>query len=237
MTDLMDFSFLVRMDERAPEEDEPYFFIASVGRYFQLKYPEQDDFVSQKQYKRFMNQLEAYYNDMANAFNSRNQAWFKKNIYADTLTDHLIIDQIMGEKDHVWKSFYTYHDATDESLKGKLNFGPIWDYDYSLYTPWTGEPNESYTVDTGVYYSNFFFQGLMGSRYESKVKARYSQHYADVLEELIQHLEAYHDTIEESLALNQQRWYSYDPDLTEDNYEFMIKFFKSRQKVLKKAWG
>ena len=237
MTDLMDFSFLVCMDERAPEEDEPYFFVASVGKYFQLKYPQQDDFVSQKQYKRFMNQLETYYHDMANAFNSRNQAWFKKNIYTDALADHLIIDQIMGEKDHVWKSFYSYHDATDENLKGKLSFGPIWDYDYSLYTPWTGEPNESYTVDTGVYYSNFFFQGLMGSRYESKVEARYNQHYADVLKELIQHLEAYHDTIEASLALNQQRWYGYDPGMTEDNYEFMIKFFKSRQKILKNTWG
>ncbi len=236
MKDLMDFNFLVCMNERAPEEDQPYFYVFSVGRYFQLKYPEREDFTSQKQLNRFMDQLETYYNDMADAFNQGNNAWFKKNIHTDTLVDHLIIDQIMGEEDHVWKSFYTYHDTTDESRKGKLSFGPIWDYDYSLLTPWTGEPNECYDIDTAVIYSNFFYQGLMRSRYSTKVETRYKQHYAAVLDELIPHLQAYHDTIKESLALNQERWYSYDPDLTEDNFEFMIKFLMSRQKVLGKTW-
>ncbi len=236
MKDLMDFNFLVCMNERAHEEDQPYFYVASVGRYFQLKYPEREDFSSQRQLDRFMDQLEDYYNDMADAFNQGNSAWFKKNLHTDTLVDHLIIDQIMGEEDHVWKSFYTYHDATDESRKGKISFGPIWDYDYSLYTPWTGEPNECYDIDTAVNYSNFFYQGLMRSAFVSKVSSRYSRHYANVLTELIEHLQAYHDSLEASLALNQQRWYSYDPDLTEDNFEFMIKFLTSRQQVLKKAW-
>lgn len=237
MRDLMDFSFLVCMDERAPEGDQPYFYVSSVGRYFQLKYPEREDFVSQRQLEHFMEQLEDYYNDMADAFNQRNNAWFKKNLYTDTLIDHLIIDQIMGEEDHVWKSFYTYHNAADEDLKGKISFGPIWDYDYSLYTPWTGEPNECYDIDTMVQYSNFFYRGLIGSRYGSKVASRYSQHYADVLDDLISHLQAYHDGMEVSLSLNQQRWYADKPDLSEDNFEFMIKFLKSRQRVLKKTWG
>ncbi len=237
MKDLMDFSFLVCMNERAPEEDQPYFYIPSVGRYFQLKYPEREDFKSRKQFDRFMNQLEDYYLDMTDAFNQKNNGWFKKHIYTDTLIDHLIIDQIMGEEDHVWKSFYTYHDATDEEYRGKISFGPIWDYDYSLYTPWTGEPNECYDIDTMVQYSNFFYRGLIESRYGNKVETRYSQHYADVLAELIPHLREYHDSIRASLALNQARWYSYDPNLTEDNFEFMIKFLKNRQQVLRKTWG
>ena len=237
MKDLMDFNFLVCMNERAPEEDQPYFYVASVGRYFQLKYPEREDFTSQRQLNRFMDQLETYYNDMADAFQQGDNAWFKKNLCTDALIDHLIIDQIMGEEDHVWKSFYTYHDATDESRKGKLSFGPIWDYDYCLLTPWTAEPNECYDVDTSVNYSNFFYQGLMWSRYGTKVETRYDQHYAAVLDELIPHLQAYHDTIEASLALNQARWYSFDPDLTEDNFDFLIKFLRSRQKVLKRTWG
>lgn len=237
MRELMDFNFLVRMDERAPEEDQPYFYVASVGRYFQLKYPAPEDFTSEKQFKRFMTQLENYYNDMAQAFNTRNTGWIRKNIDTGSLIDHIIVDQIMGEKDHVWKSFYTYHNATDETMKGKISFGPIWDYDYSLYIPWTGEPNESYTVDTSIAYSNFFYQGFMGTPYAAKVTSQYKHHYADVLDELIPHLQKYRDGIKESLALNQARWYSYDPDLTEDNFEFMIRFFKSRQKVLGKAWN
>ena len=235
MRDLMDFSFLVCMDERAPEEDEPYFYVSSVGRYFQLKYPAQEDFTSQKQFRQFMTQLEDYYNDMADAFNSHNNSWLRQNIDTDTLIDHLIIDQIMGEEDHVWKSFYSYHDA-DGDQAGKISFGPTWDYDYSLYTPWTGEPNECYDIDTMVQYSNFFYRGLMASRYGTKVASRYEQHYADVLKDLIKHLQKYKADIQTSLDLNQARWYTYDPDLTEDNFDFMIKFLRSRQQVLGALW-
>ena len=237
MRDLMDFSFFVCMDERAPEEDEPYFFVPSVGRYFQLKYPRQEDFSSRRQFDRFMTQLEAYYNKMADAFNQRNNSWLRQNIHTDTLMDHLIIDQIMGEEDHVWKSFYSYHDATDESRQGKISFGPIWDYDYCLYTPWTGEPNQCYDIDTMVQYSNFFYRGFIESRYGTKVASRYKQHYADVLTDLIAHLRKYRASIKESLALNQERWYSYDPHLTENNFDFMIRFLQSRQQVLGRLWG
>lgn len=237
MSELTDFNFLVCMNERAPEEDQPYFFVPSVGRFFQLKYPEREEFVSTAQFNSFMAQLEAYYFQMADAFNGGDTSWIRSNIHMDALIDHLIIDQIMGEEDHVWKSFYSYHVATDADLKGKLCFGPIWDYDYSLLTPWTGEPNECYDIDTAVTYSNFFYQGLMRSRLGTKVEDRYKQHYADVLTALIGHLQEYRDTIDESLALNQARWYGYDPDLTEDNFDFLIDFLESRQKVLKREWG
>ncbi len=238
MQDLMDFSFLVRMDERAPEEDEPYFYVASVGRYFQLKYPAPEDFSNQRQFRKFMLQLEAYYNDMADAFKYADNGWIKSNIHIGGLIDHLIIDQIMGEKDHVWKSFYSYHDAEDEKIKGKISFGPIWDYDYSLFVPWTNRPNQHYEVDMSVTLTNFFYKGLMKSRYQVKVESRYQDHYARQLEALIQHLHVYRDSIKESLALNQERWYYFiDPDLTEDNFDFLIRFLEGRLQVLEKAWG
>ena len=160
-----------------------------------------------------------------------------RNIHVESLIDHLIVDQIMGEKDHVWKSFYTYHEKRDESRAGRISFGPIWDYDYSLYTPWTGEPNVSYEISKQVEYSNFFFQGLMKSRLASKVKERYNALYADVLSEAIKEVQNYRDSIAESLVLNQERWYRQDPNLTDRNADFLLKFLKSRQKVLRQAWA
>ena len=242
MTELMDFNFLVCMDERAPEypgakRGETYFFIPSVGRYFELKYPRKEDFVSEAQFKKFFAELQAYYEKMADYFLAGNANWMGRNIHVESLIDHLIVDQIMGEKDHVWKSFYTYHEKRDESRAGRISFGPIWDYDYSLYTPWTGEPNVSYEISKQVEYSNFFFQGLMKSRLASKVKERYNALYADVLSEAIKEVQNYRDSIAESLVLNQERWYRQDPNLTDRNADFLLKFLKSRQKVLRQAWA
>lgn len=242
MTKLMDFNFLVCMDERAPEypgakRGETYFFIPSVGRYFELKYPRKEDFVSEAQFKKFFGELQAYYEKMADCFLAGNANWMGRNIHVESLIDHLIVDQIMGEKDHVWKSFYTYHEKREESRAGRISFGPIWDYDYSLYTPWTGEPNVSYEVGKQVEYSNFFFQGLMKSRLASKVKERYNALYADVLSEAIKEVQNYRDSIAESLVLNQERWYRQDPNLTDRNADFLLKFLKSRQKVLRQAWA
>ncbi len=243
MTELMDFNFFVCMNEWAPnvpgaKEGETYFYISSVGRYFELKYPKKDQFVNEAQFRKFFKDLKAYYTEMASAFLSGNGEWISANVHVPSLVDHLIIDQIMGEKDHVWKSFYTYHTTTDEDARfnGKLCFGPIWDYDYSLYVPWTNNPNKYYEVSTNVEYSNFFYQGLMKSSLAQEVGARYTAYYANVLSDCIKHLRVYRDSIHESLALNEARWYKNMPDLTEDNFEFMIKFLKSRQKVLKQAW-
>ncbi len=242
MTELMDFNFLVCMDERAPEypgakRGETYFFVSSVGRYFELKYPRKEDFISEAQFEKFFGELQAYYEDMADFFLAGNANWIGRNIHIESLIDHLIIDQIMGEKDHVWKSFYTYHEKRDENRAGRISFGPIWDYDYSLYVPWTSEPNVHYEVSKTVEYSNFFFQGLMKSRLASKVNKRYETLYAGVLEDAIKEVQDHRDSISESLALNQERWYKHDPPRTEKNVDFLLKFLKTRQKVLQQTWA
>ena len=85
----------------------------------------------------------------------------------NSLLDYLIIDQIMGEQDHVWKSFNMYYVSANSTVgteyeKGKLNFGPIWDYDWALYTEWTGEPNVDYTItEDEMLYSNIFLALLI----------------------------------------------------------------------------
>ena len=71
----------------------------------------------------------------------------------------------------------------------------------------------------------------------SKVKERYNALYADVLSEAIKEVQNYRDSIAESLVLNQERWYRQDPNLTDKNADFLLKFLKSRQKVLRQAWA
>lgn len=237
MTDLDDFNFYVCMDEYAPDEPgavrgETYFYVASCGRYFSLKYPQKADFCSDEQFYSFFEQLEKHYNKVLDAFMDGNAKKIKHYVDVDSLLDHMIIDQIMGERDHVWKSFYSYQIAGE-----KLAFGPIWDYDYSLYVPWTDAPNEYYYVDSKIEYSNEFFRGVARSdELYDMLCERYQSHYKDALGDCIKHVQQYKGSISESLALNQERWYKDKPDLTEDNYDFLINFLKDRKKVLDREW-
>ena len=237
MTELEDFNFYVCMDENAPNEPgaiegETYFYIPWCGRYFELKYPEKADFCSDEQFYTFFEQLEDHYNKVLDAFRDGNAKKIKKYVDIDSLIDHLIIDQIMGERDHIWKSFYSYQVAGE-----KLAFGPIWDYDYSLYVPWTDAPNEYYTVVDTIEYSNEFFRGVARSdELYNMLCERYQTHYSDVLGDCIDHVKDYKNDISESLALNDRFWYADKKNITEKNYDFLLKFLKNRKKVLDREW-
>ncbi|MBO7215201.1 MAG: CotH kinase family protein, partial [Clostridia bacterium] len=55
MTDLFDFNFFISMDASCREDedavlDETYFYLEEYDRYFELKYPEKDQFVSNEQF-------------------------------------------------------------------------------------------------------------------------------------------------------------------------------------------
>ena len=237
MKSLDEFNFYVCMDHYAPEqpgavEGETYFYVPWCNNYYTLKYPEKADFCSDEQFYSFFAQLEDRYNRILEAMYSGNARKIKQLVDVDSLIDYMIIDQIMGERDHVWKSFYTYQIAGE-----KLAFGPIWDYDYSLYTPWTSEPNEYYLVVDTIEYSNDFFLGVAQTPelYEMLCE-RYQSYYSDVLKDCINHVQLYRTGISASLALNEQRWYGSKIGIADDNYDFLIKFLKNRRKVLDREW-
>ena len=231
MTDLDQFNFYVCLDEGVQHdpsaiEGEDYFYVAWCNSYFTLKYPQKQDFCSDEQFYSFFSQLENHYNKILEACDDGNTKKLKHYLDVDSLIDYMIIDQIMGERDHIWKSFYTYQIAGE-----KIAFGPIWDYDYSLYVPWTGAPNEYYHLDSTIEYSNDFFRGVSRSdELYAMLCERYRTHYADVLDDCILYVQNYKDEIDESLALNDQLWYADQDDITEKNYDFLLKFLTNRKK-------
>lgn len=237
MTDLDQFNFYVCLDEDAQFDSqavrgEDYFYVAWCNKYFSLKYPKKEDFCSDEQFYSFFAQLEDHYNKILDACREGNAKKMEKYMDVDSLIDHMIIDQIMGERDHVWKSFYSYQIAGE-----KLAFGPIWDYDYSLYVPWTNEPNIYYNVDSRIEYSNEFFRGVARSdALYAKLCERYQTYYSDVLTDCIIHMQGYKTSISESLALNNARWYSEESKITEQNCRFLMDFLKNRKKVLDREW-
>ncbi|MDE7095810.1 MAG: CotH kinase family protein, partial [Anaeroplasmataceae bacterium] len=169
MTQLKDYNFFISMDASVVGDedailDETYYYIPEYNQYFELKYPEKENFSSEEQFFNFMTDLKAYTKYLLDIFNQRDVERIKSEVNLYSLADFLIIDEIMGETDHKYKSFNMYFTNTSSlEENGKINFGPIWDYDFCLYSPWTGTPNESFEKEQmeTIFYSNDFYKAMV----------------------------------------------------------------------------
>lgn len=249
MTDLFDYNFFFCLDESVKSdafavEGVNYFVIRKYGTpmYFELKYPEKEDFTSEAQFRSFFSQLSSYVEDMLDIAYTRNYARMQQEYNLDSLIDYFIIDQIMGEHDHAKKSFNMYYTSTssDPRENCRLTFGPIWDYDWSLNTPWTNNPNVYYDLEAAVQdrvYSNYFFSAVrhIPDLY-TRARIRYQDHFYPALKNLLPELYQLQADMKESLALNQQRWYTSNPSITRDNINFLNRYLEGKIEHLKEKW-
>ena len=243
MTDLSDYNFLICMNYNAPEkagaeEGVTYFYLPNVQRYFELEYPTREDFASEEQFRKFFSALEDYMYETADAFLNANRSYLNKNVNVDSLIDLYIVDRIMGERDHHWKSVFMYYKGAEGDPT--LSFGPPWDYDFCMYTQWTSQPNEEFdlTNEFNPAEAAFFYRPLFqNTYYVRKVEARYQSHFSEALTEVIAKVEAQAAAMEESLQLNQDTWYGDKPDITKDNLHFFLRYLKSRKQKLDREWG
>lgn len=243
MKHLSDYNFLICMNYNAPEkpgaeEGVTYFYLSSVERYFELEYPTREDFPSEAQFNAFFTELEDYMRQVCRAFLESDRSYLGKNVHMNSLIDLFIIDRIMGERDHHWKSVFMYYKGGEGDPK--LSFGPPWDYDFCMYTEWTAQPNEEFdlTNDFNPAEAAFFYRPLIyNSYYTRKVSSRYKSHFSEILPEIIAKVEAQADAMPESLQMNQDRWYEDKPDITRDNLHFFTRYLQNRKSKLDREWG
>jgi len=245
MIDLKDYNFFISMDSGVISDptavlDETYFYLEEHNMYFELKYPEKEDFPSDEQFESFFSQLKTYTNDIVNAFKTRDYDVIEENININSLIDYLIVDQFMGEMDHYWKSFNMYYVAFSDNtdISGKLNFGPIWDYDWALHTPWTGKPNQSFELSDQIAFSNIFFKIMANTpQYRNIICERYTLYARDAVDNAIKEIKNQAISMKDSINENHALWYSsYDENLSVDNVEFLIAFLENRKVVLDEIW-
>ncbi|MCD7729408.1 MAG: CotH kinase family protein [Clostridia bacterium] len=240
LTDLSDYNFFIAMDYSVIGDsdsvlNETYYYIEKYGLYFELKYPEKEAFRTEEQFRSFFSQLVEYTEYILDIMTEGTLDEIKSSVNVYSLADYFLIDNIMGEHDHNIKSFNMYYVASSDNQKqsGKLNFGPIWDYDWSLSTPWTGSPNETFSTyaDGLEYQGNYYFLAL-GRFDELKelVKERYNSCFKQTLGDYIDGYDDLVASISESLALNNEKWYSgYDYDITQANIDFLKQFLTDRK--------
>lgn len=246
MQNLKDFNFFICMDQSVIGDvdavlDETYFYIQEYDRYFELKYPEKGDFVSDEQFANFFSQLKTYIKELLDSFAQGDVEAIKRETNINSLIDFLIVDQIMGEQDHAKKSFNMYFTNTSSPEEnGKINFGPVWDYDWSLNTPFTGKPNVDYTVKSYIYITdNPFYRSIYNiPEFLSIIKERYTLYGKTAIEKYLSKFDDLILSLDTSLKLNGDLWYTdYDNEIVVKNVKFLKEFLEDRKKVLDKQWS
>lgn len=125
----------------------------------------------------------------------------------DSYLTYVLINEIMGNQDNVWKSIYFYKTAD-----GKLKFGPIWDFDWSVSGNWTGlpfaeMPNKYARSFTLITNNNAMHSGyLLNEERYNKLVAKFNSIKQSVID-IVMDLPNYYTKIETAVKIDSNYWY------------------------------
>jgi len=252
MRDFSKYNWFVSLDYNARvsglKENEEYLVFPGHGNeyfdtmYFEIKYPEKDDFPSEEQFDWFISELRKCIEDLLIDFETKDVESIKKKTNLNSLIDYIIIDELLGQTDHdEWhKSFNIYYTCTSKNPEenNKINFGPIWDYDWIFDGPWTDLPNDYYEFNDDIEGLEPFYNVIyeVDEFYET-LKYRYNKYGKPAVKKYLKEYDALAESMTESLEANADVWYDeFDPELTEKNVEFLKEFLTYRYELLNEAW-
>ena len=244
---LTEFSYFLELDAIADQDSdlEAYFPIQISGSasqyFFALKSPEKKDFLeyyieelemdeetastqTEITWDAFIDYMNAEVANIKTTFEGQDFNEMNELIDQNSFVDYMLIDQIMGEKDHYNKSFKFYR-----RMNEKIKFGPIWDYDWVMHTPWTNAPNDNPGINQS-YYSNIFMKKYFDTAYGAPVNNK--QALADrwysvgkfAILQLRQMLLYYAEELEMELYKDADLWYAANCDLVDRNVIYLTDY-------------
>ena len=141
-----EFPFLIEMDRNAHKEGVTGVDNFDTG-YFQpieIKYPEQDergladDSTTDPVFDYIKGYMTAVFETLTTGepvtFMGKSKT-FADLVDVDSFIEYYLVNEIMFNKDSIWGSVYMHKTAN-----GKLKFGPVWDFDWSVSDAWTNGP-------------------------------------------------------------------------------------------------
>jgi hypothetical protein len=182
--------------------------------FFQYDYPDDVDITTeQKAYlKNFMRDFESAL--ATKSLDDLNNG-YRKYIDVSSFIDYFIINELMGNVDGYRLSTYLYKDR--DSKGGKLNMGPVWDYNISsgnadyctgdLYNKWFYQFN--YVCDNDFWLVPFWWEKLLQDPvFSNEIKCRWKFLRENTLHKdtIFQWIDKQVVTLNESQTRNYVRW-------------------------------
>lgn len=235
-----DYPFLVCIDSGNKSglvKDRDYFEIE--GYYpVEIKYPDYDErpekndpvFNYTKEYMTAV--IESLKSGKAvNVSFSDTPLAFEDLVDVDSLVDYYLVNEIMFNCDSASKSIYAYKEAG-----GKLKFGPVWDFDWSLAYEFE-LPYETSEIETASQIhigerSPLFRHFLKYEKYKTMVAKRFMEK-KDCLTEVSNFLRDYKAKIDSVAILDAKQCYGENSEFEYDmQYDYVRLYLLDRQKFL-----
>jgi hypothetical protein len=198
-------SYLVRIEptiseERMVENFSFYTYRMEPGRQVELLYP---GAARQTQYVK--DYVETNFSEVERMLYAGDSALWKKELDMDSVVNFYILMEYLGVNDTFSASTYFYRDA-----RGKLNIGPVWDFNNVLDNFFQPLPEEGFMLSQ----RGWFGQLMQDEEFVTRVVSRYRELRRGVLSD--EHLMTYIGEVDEWLGSAVERnfdvWgWSFDP--------------------------
>ena len=242
------FPFLVELDYYAQNEGVhgiDNFYVESVYNYVEIKFPEADERGATKGDDPVFDYIYEYINAAFKTIttNQKVEVSFSEQpvgledlIDVDSLVDYYLVNEIMVNTDNHYKSIYLH-----KTKDGKMKFGPIWDFDFSMATKFEVPYKESQIEDayrlTLSRISPTYRALLHNVDFYNKVVTRYNEKSYAILE-TYNHLKDYKSVIDETAIIDSEMWRGITGKLQYDaQYDYVRLFLMERYNYLNEIFA
>lgn len=242
-----EFPFLVEMDAKAHLEG-----ITGIDNFIvidfppvEIKYPEADERGLLNEEDVVFNYINEYINSSFTALRTNelvsvsfrpHQLSFEDLVDIDSAVDYYLINEIMHNNDSTSKSIYLHKEK-----EGKMKFGPVWDFDFSMAGEWDLPYSKSYIeASNNLYiakYSPIFNKLVRNEEFYNKVSQRYNELKHNILN-IVDDLYNYKNTIDDIAVIDTKLWHGTNGEFEFDmQYDYLRLFLIERYKFLDKVFN
>lgn len=238
-----DFPFFVEMDLFAYKEGKTgvdNFYVESVDNHVEIKYPEADERYATSDSDIVYDYINEYVNAVFTTLktNEKVEVSFRDTpvgledlVDLDSAVDYYLVNEIMMNIDSAFKSIYL-HKPKD----GKMKFGPVWDFDFSMTSELVAPYQKSYIEAANslwITQNSPIYQGLFQNEsFYNKVAARFNEK-KDAIIKTCNHLKEYKNTIDSVALIDAKMWHGTTGEFQYDmQYDYVRLFLKDRYDFL-----
>lgn len=235
-----DIPFYVEWDENAyteGAEGSEWFRIVNedsgITSYYEIKYPEAEDRLSEAQFDYIKNYIEKVNSLCHDPETTREE--FEKFVDFESFLDYYLLQELYGQIEINWKSIHM-----SKEKGGRLKMGPIWDFDWALGGPMDIWSKGNTVPESWMSNSNWFFYMMKKDWFKEVAKQRFKEIESVVLQKA-KEIHALRETLLKAGLRNATMW-DFDteniyPDFLE-LFDFVtVEFFPRRINAIDKLLG
>ena len=242
-----EFPFFVEMDLKAHLEGKTGIDNFNVEGFYpvEIKYPEADERGKTETEDKVFDYIYEYINAAFKSLRTGeavkvsfrdNPVTFYDLVDIDSAAHFYLVNETMLNADSIWKSIYF-----SKTADGKMKFGPIWDFDYSMTTDWEIPYKKSSIEEANTIYlakySAIFRILIQNPDFYNLVVTKFNTYKQTILE-TAEYLKDYKEAIDKVALIDSKMWHGTTGETQFDmQYDYVRLFLQDRYSYLNNVFN